>query len=179
VIVDVGDKQQIVTPVEAHLAGYDPETGKKLWSIEHKNQWGTILTTPVVDDSGRVFISAAEVGAMLVDPSADETHLRVWATDGTAINHSNAVRAGDVVYASVGESASFITAISLTDGKQAWKKRGFATADLDAAAADRQHALLPRRDPDRGAGPFCGPVAASIQVPRSAQKVQRPASLRT
>jgi outer membrane protein assembly factor BamB len=93
VIVDVGDDQQIVTPVEAHLAGFDPETGKKLWSIEHKNEWGTILTTPVVDDSGRVFISAAQVGAMLVDPSAD----------GTKINHSNAVRVGDVVYASVGE----------------------------------------------------------------------------
>jgi len=130
IIVDVGDNQQIVTPVEAHLAGYEPETGKKLWSIEHKNQWGTILTTPVVDDSGRVFISAAQVGAMLVDPSADETQLRVWATDSTKINHSNAVRVGDVVYASVGESASFITATSLTDGKQAWKTRGFATANL-------------------------------------------------
>ena len=130
VIVDVGDKQQIVTPVEGHLAGFDPETGKKLWAIEHKNQWGTILTSPVVDDSGRVFISAAQVGAMLVDPSADEAQLRVWATDGAAINHSNAVRAGDVLYASVGDSASFVTAISLTDGKEAWKERGFATANL-------------------------------------------------
>jgi outer membrane protein assembly factor BamB len=130
VIVDVGDRQQIVTPVESHLAGFAPETGKTLWSIEHKNQWGTILTTPVIDDSGRVFISAAQVGAMLVDPSAHETQLRVWATDATKINHSNAVRVEDVVYASVGGSASFMTATSLTDGKQAWKKRGFATANL-------------------------------------------------
>jgi hypothetical protein len=130
VIVDVGDDRQIVTPVEGHLAGFDPETGKELWSIKHKNQWGTILTTPVVDDSGRVFISAAQVGAILVDPSAEEAQLRVWSDDGTQINHSNAVRAGDVLFASVGDSASFLTATSLTDGKQAWKKRGFATANL-------------------------------------------------
>lgn len=136
VIVDVGDDRQIVTPVEGRLAGFDPETGKTLWSIDHKNQWGTILTTPVIDGSGRVFISAAQVGAVLVDPSADEAQLRVWANDGTKVNHSNAVRVGDMVYASVGESASFITATSLTDGKQAWKKRGFATANLIRVGAE-------------------------------------------
>ena len=130
-LLEVDGREQIVTPLDAHLAGFDPATGKTLWSHEHKNQWGTILISPVIDATGRVFISAAEIGSVLVDPSAGKTDDRqVWKTDATQIAHSNAVRAGDWVFASVAGSASFIAAISLEDGRQAWKERGFAQANL-------------------------------------------------
>jgi hypothetical protein len=130
VLVENGGKKQILTPVFGRLAGFDPATGKTLWSHEHKNQWGTILVTPVVDDSGRAFISAAQVGSILIDPGADSASRQVWQADAPQIAHSNAVRAGDMVFGSVGDSAPFLTATSLVDGKQAWKKRGFARANL-------------------------------------------------
>ena len=129
-LVDVGGKQQIVTPVEAHLAGFDPKTGKTLWSEEFKNEWGTILTSPVVDESGRVFISASQVGSLLIDPATEEDSRQVWRADATEINQSNAVRAGNWVFASVGEATSFLTATSLKDGTVSWKKRGFARSNL-------------------------------------------------
>ncbi len=130
-LVDAGDKKQIVSPVAAHLAGFDAGTGKTLWSQEHKNQWGTILTSPVVDDSGRVFISTHQVGSLLVDPTAaGDDSQQVWRDGTTQVAHSNAVRAGSWIFASVGDSASFLTATSLEDGTQAWKERGFAQANL-------------------------------------------------
>ena len=130
-LVSASGKDQIVTPVFGHLAGFDPETGKTLWSQEHKNEWGTILISPVVDDSGRIFISAAQAGSILVDPAAANADDRqLWKVDTTQIAHSNAVRAGEWVFASVGDSASFLTATSLKDGRQAWKERGFAQANL-------------------------------------------------
>ena len=129
-LIENGGMQQIVTPVEANVAGFDPNTGKTLWSAEHKNEWGTILTSPVADGSGRVFFSAAQVGGVLVDPAAENDNRQIWQAAGVQVNHSNAVRAGDLMFASVGEAASFLTATSLTDGSMAWKKRGFATANL-------------------------------------------------
>ena len=130
-LVTAGGKKQIVTPVSGHLAGFDPKTGKTLWSLEHKNQFGTILTSPVVDDAGRIFISAAQVGSILVDPAAASSENRqVWKDETTQVAHSNAVRAGEWVFASVGDSASFISATSLEDGSQAWKERGFGQANL-------------------------------------------------
>jgi hypothetical protein len=123
--------EQIVTPVAAHLAGFDSKTGKTLWSQEHKNQWGTILTSPVVDDAGRVFISAAQAGSRLVEPAAASVEVRsVWQSDATQIAHSNAVRHGSWIFASAAGKADFITATSLEDGDQAWKERGFAKANL-------------------------------------------------
>lgn len=130
-LVEAGGKQQIVTPVDGHLAGFDPKTGKTLWSHEHKNQWGTILTSPVVDSAGRVFISAAQVGSVLVDPSSAKKETRVvWKDKTTQIAHSNAVRDGNLVFASSGDSATFLTATSLVDGSQAWRERGFGRANL-------------------------------------------------
>jgi len=130
-LVDAGGSKQIVTPVSGHLAGFDPATGKTLWSREHKNQWGTILTSPVIDASGRVFISAAGVGSILLDPKAkDDGSRQVWSDEATQISHSNAVRAGDLVFASVGDKVGFLSATSLKDGKQAWKERGFGRANL-------------------------------------------------
>ncbi len=130
-LVSVGGKDQIVTPVSGHLAAFDPKTGKTLWSQEHKNQHGTILTSPVVDDAGRIFISTVQAGSILVDPAAANADDRqVWKADTTKIAHSNAVRAGKWVFASVGDSTSFMTATSLEDGRQAWKERGFAQANL-------------------------------------------------
>ncbi len=38
--------------------------------------------------------------------------------------------AGELLFTSVGGSASFLSATSLADGKQLWKKRGFAKANL-------------------------------------------------
>jgi len=129
-LIDAGGQQQIVTPVEANVAGFDPATGKTLWTHEMKNQWGTILTSPVLDGSGRVFFSTSQLGGVLIDPATENDNRQVWAAKGVQVDHSNAVRAGDLMFASVGEAASFLTATSLTDGTQLWKKRGFATSNL-------------------------------------------------
>lgn len=129
-LVGSGAAQQIVSPMTAHLAGFDPKTGKTLWSEKFENQWGTILTSPILDESGRVFISASQVGAMLVDPAAKGEGRRLWEEKKTQINHSNAVRDGKIVYATVGESANFVTATSLEGGKELWRARGFGQANF-------------------------------------------------
>jgi outer membrane protein assembly factor BamB len=129
-LVSVGDGKQIVTPLEANVAGFDPQTGKTLWYREYKNEWGTILTSPLADGSGRVFFSTSQIGGVLIDPAAKKDDRQVWQAKRVQVDHSNAVRAGDLMFASVGEAASFLTATSLTDGTIVWKKRGFATANL-------------------------------------------------
>ena len=130
ILLETDGKPQVVAPVDGHVAGFDPKNGKTLWSKEHKNQWGTILTSPVVDDTGRVFISASQVGGLLLDPASDSPSEAIWHEENGGIDHSNAVRAGDLLFASMGESTSFMTATSLKDGKQLWKARGFSTANL-------------------------------------------------
>ena len=119
---------QIVTPIDSHLAGFDPKNGKLLWAVEHKNQWGTLLNSPVVDDEGRIALSAGQVGTLLVDPTKEEK--TAWVTKATQVAHSNIVRDGEWLYASTGDANAFLTATSIKDGSQAWKKRGFARSNL-------------------------------------------------
>jgi hypothetical protein len=71
------------------------------------------------------------VGSILVDPAgADADAQRLWKTDATQIGHSNAVRSGNWVFASIGETVGFVSATSLQDGAQAWKERDFSQANF-------------------------------------------------
>jgi outer membrane protein assembly factor BamB len=119
----------IVTPLDGHLAAFNAQNGKLLWKVEHKNQWGTLLHTPVVDDSGRIVLSASQVGTIIVDPAQKE-RAPIWNTKKMQVGHSNIVRDGDHIYGSTGGASSFIVATSLKDGSQAWKERGFGRTNF-------------------------------------------------
>lgn len=119
----------IVTPLDGHLAAFNAKSGKLLWKVEHKNQWGTLLHTPVVDDSGRVVLSAAQNGTIIVDPAQKE-QAPLWTTKKMQVGHSNLVLHDDHVYGSTGDASTFIVATSLKDGSQAWKERGFGRTNF-------------------------------------------------
>ncbi len=131
-IVKVGGRDQIVSPLAGEIAGLDPATGKILWRHEHANQYKTILSSPLILDGDRVFISAAWVGsrALQIAPESESGVKELWHNPKMQVAHSNAVRVGEWIYASSGVEVDFLTAINGETGEIAWKERGIAQANL-------------------------------------------------
>ena len=57
-LLTVNGKRQLVTQLEDHAMGMDPETGAVLWKHPHRNKYAVHPNTPVVFGENLVFISS-------------------------------------------------------------------------------------------------------------------------
>ena len=131
-VVRVEGRDQILAPLAGEIAGLDPASGKVLWRHEHANQYKTILSSPIVLDDDRVFVSSAWVGSrsLRIGGDAENGVVEVWHNPKMQISYSNAIRVGDWIYASSGVEVDFLTALNVETGEIGWKERGLAQANL-------------------------------------------------
>ncbi|MEM7352180.1 MAG: PQQ-binding-like beta-propeller repeat protein, partial [Acidobacteriota bacterium] len=131
-VVRVAGRDQIVAPVAGEILGLDPASGKILWRQEHANQYKTILSSPLVLDDDRVFVSSAWVGSrsLRLGGDAERGVTELWHNPKMQISYSNAVRVGDWIYASSGVEVDFLTSIHVETGEIGWKQRGLAQTNL-------------------------------------------------
>lgn len=143
--IEVGGQEQIVAFMAGVIIGIDPSNGDLLWSHPHVTDWGLNVSTPIWGDDNLLFVSSAYDGGSRVlhlTREGDRTipH-ELWASRRLRVHFGNAIRIGDRVYGSSGDSGpSFFAAVDVRTGKVAWRQRGFAKASF--LLADGQFIIL-------------------------------------
>jgi outer membrane protein assembly factor BamB len=131
-IFDVGGKAELITFMADALIGIDPNDGELRWKYPHQNQWEQNIAMPVMVD-GHLFLSSIEAGAkgLKLTRTDDDTAVEeVWSTRKIQFHHVSTVRDGDYVYGSTGSQVHFMAAVNVKTGEIAWRKRGFAKANV-------------------------------------------------
>ncbi len=132
VLIDFEGEEQLVFLMQDNMMGVNPANGKLLWSLGLTPQ-GANLSTPLWNGTDLLFCSSAyDSGSRVVKLTKQDGKTvpeEMWYTRKMRMHHCNAIRIGDYVYGSSGDSGpAFFMALNLETGKVAWRERGFAKA---------------------------------------------------
>lgn len=139
IIINVGGQTQLVAFMHNEVIGLDPDTGALLWRHPVSAEWNFHfnISTPIWSgEDNLLFVSAAYgTGGRVLQLSratGGETMVReLWQSERTRVHKENAIRLGDVVYASTGHlGPAFFTAIDVKTGRVLWQERGFSHANF-------------------------------------------------
>ncbi|MGI9106490.1 MAG: PQQ-binding-like beta-propeller repeat protein [Pyrinomonadaceae bacterium] len=138
IIIDVDGQRQLVAFMHGEVAGVEPESGKLLWTHPIAAGWNFHfnISTPVWGENNLLFVSAAYgVGGRVLQLSRGDGGATVvrelWQSERTRVHKENAIRVGDVIYASTGHlGPAFFTAIDVKTGKVLWQDRSFSHASF-------------------------------------------------
>ncbi len=135
IIINVDGQDQLVAFMHGEIIGLDPNGGALYWSHPVSAQWNFHfnISTPIWGEGNLLFVSAAYgVGGRVLRLSranGKTTVQELWQSERTRVHKENAIRLGDVVYASTGHlGPAFFTAIDVRTGKVLWQDRRFSHA---------------------------------------------------
>lgn len=138
-IVDVDGEQQLVAFMHNEVVGLNPETGDLLWRHALSSEWDFHfnISTPVWGADNLLFVSAAYgTGGRVLQLSrakdgAKSAARELWQSERTRVHKENAIRLGDVIYASTGHlGPAFFTAMDVKTGRVLWQDRAFSHASF-------------------------------------------------
>ena len=132
-LIPLGGQDQLVASFWDDIVGFDPTTGKILWIIPNRIEFGLNVSTPVFGADNILFFSAAYNGSgravQLTNAAGATTTEDLFRTSKLRIHFSNSVRVGDVVYGANGESGVF-TAFNVKTGKLMFQDRTLPRASM-------------------------------------------------
>lgn len=165
IIINVDGQDQLVVFTHDEILGADPSDGALLWSRRIAAQWEFHFTisTPVWGPGNLLFASAAYgVGGRVLhlSRSGGQTIVKeLWRSERARIHKENAIRVGDVIYASTGHlGPAFFTAIDVKTGRVLWQDRSFTHSTF--LYADGKFIIL---DEDGALG-LATPTASGLTV---------------
>jgi outer membrane protein assembly factor BamB len=134
-VLKIDGQDQLVTFMGSDLVAVDPTSGELLWKYAIT---GANINMPVLVDGEYLFLSTLREGSRglrLRRDDAGKTEVEeIWATRKIQFYHVTSVLQGDWVYGTTGARApNFMAAVNVKTGEIAWRKRGFAKANLIAA----------------------------------------------
>ena len=132
-VFNIGGEDHLITYMAQELVGLNPDTGEMEWSYELGNQWNQNINMPVLVDGQYLFFSTSGAGARGVKLSRKDGKVHaeeLWSTRKIQFYHVTSVLEGEYVYGSTGNGPSFMAAVHVPTGKIAWRKRGFAKANV-------------------------------------------------
>ena len=141
IIIDVDGEEQLVAFMHNEVVGLNPGNGELLWRHAVSAEWDFHfnISTPVWGEGNLLFVSAAyDMGGRVLHLSktngraGGKTLVReLWQSERARVHKENAVRLGDVIYASTGHlGPAFFTAIDVRTGKILWQDRTFSHASF-------------------------------------------------
>lgn len=136
ILVRFNGEDHLIVALGGDRAGLDPATGQVRWRATVDSQSYGIMATPLWIEPDRLFCSAGYGGGSRLFRISvkDGEYLpeELWHYRKMQIVHGTMARIGDFVYGSSRGSfgPAFLMAIDLKTGKPAWRKRGFAKANL-------------------------------------------------
>ena len=123
VVVDVGDRDELVVSGQRRVAAYDPDTGRELWTV--RGMTFEVIPTPVVGH-GLVFASSGRAGptfAIRPGGSGDVTRTHVaWSTPKGSPFVPSGIVVGDLLYL-VNDMQSILTVYEATSGTLVYQGR--------------------------------------------------------
>ena len=134
-LIDVGGQEQMVFFAGSLASGLDPATGEVLWAHAHDAGNDFNFSLPLWGDDGILFLSSAyragSRGIRLTRSGKITEVEELWFNNRVKFQFLNAVRVGDWVYGTHGESrTAFLTAVNVKTGENPWRERGFAQSTM-------------------------------------------------
>lgn len=134
-IVTINGEEHLLITMGAERAGLDPATGQTRWRKTVDVQLAGIMASPVWIPPDRVLFSCAYGGGTqlfrITAHDGSYAAEEVWFTPKMKVMHGTLIRIGDYVCGSSGDfGPAYLMAVSLENGKVAWRERGFAKATL-------------------------------------------------
>lgn len=165
IIINVDGQEQLVAFMHGEIVGLDPSSGALYWRHPVSAQWNFHfnISTPIWG-AGNLLFAAAAYGiggrVLRLSRSGNRTIVQeLWQSERTRVHKENAIRLGDVIYASTGHlGPAFFTAIDVRTGKVLWQDRRFSHASF--LYADGKFIIL---DEDGTLG-IATPRAAGLDV---------------
>jgi outer membrane protein assembly factor BamB len=140
-LIEVDGQPQVVALLASEVIGIDPENGQKLWQHPHNTNYGLAVSTPVWAPGNLLFVSSAYSGGsrvlQLSQSDGKTTVKELWHSPRLQSHFATLIRLGDYLYFSSGEGTALMTCVNIRSGEIAWQQRGFAKAQLVAAAAGK------------------------------------------
>jgi outer membrane protein assembly factor BamB len=140
-LIEVDGQPQVVALLASEVIGIDPENGQKLWQHPHNTNYGLAVSTPVWAPGNLLFVSSAYSGGsrvlQLSQSDGKTTIKELWHSPRLQSHFATLIRLGDYLYFSSGEGTALMTCVNIRSGEIAWQQRGFAKAQLVAAAAGK------------------------------------------
>jgi outer membrane protein assembly factor BamB len=137
ILIDLGGERQLVVFASTRIIGFDPDSGKELWSHPHLTRNAFNISTPLWSaDDGILFMSSAYDGggrAIQLTKGADGATAvkELWFSNQVRIHFGTAIRIDDTVYASSGDfGPAPMTAVDVATGEVLWRDRTFAKHSL-------------------------------------------------
>lgn len=134
VLIDVDGEPQLVVFGQKRVAGLDPSSGTLLWSHPHETQFGLNISTPVWGEGNLLFCSSAYDGGSrvlrLTRKEGQTTAEELWFDNRMRIHFGNALRIGDFVVGTSGDSPAFFVALDVQTGQELWRERSFARSHM-------------------------------------------------
>ena len=134
VLIKVDGDEQVACVVEKAVAGFDPNSGRVLWSHPHENRGGDITSTLVWGDDNLLFFSGAYQGGsrtLQLSRQNGTTEVKeLWFHRQMRVHHTDVVRIGDYVYGSNGDfGGTLFLCANIRTGKMLWRERGIPRAN--------------------------------------------------
>jgi outer membrane protein assembly factor BamB len=135
-LIDVDGEPQLVLFAGDRVAGLDPTSGRALWTVPHKTDWGLNISTPVWSPADHLLFVSSAYGtgsrAIELRQAAGKTAVaQKWFNNRMRVHIGTVIHIGDFVYGASGDfGPSFLTAVNLKTGAIAWQDRSFSRAQL-------------------------------------------------
>lgn len=136
IVVSAAGEDQLIVMSGTDVNGLNPVSGDVLWSVPHANQGKINVPTPLWCADGLLCASSGGEGGtrgMRLEKSDGKIKAKeVWSNSKMGVAVGNVVRGGDFLYGASnnGMGPSFLTALSVKDGKLLWSERGFNKANV-------------------------------------------------
>jgi outer membrane protein assembly factor BamB len=130
-LISVDGQTQLVVFAVDWIVGLNPDNGELYWQHPAESSNGTHVSMPVWGEGNLLFYSAAYgLGGhvLRLTRAGEKTVVReLWHNPRLRLHYSNAIRLGDVIYASTGDfGPAFFTAFEAQTGKILWQDRSIA-----------------------------------------------------
>ncbi|MGH9768476.1 MAG: PQQ-binding-like beta-propeller repeat protein, partial [Blastocatellia bacterium] len=137
IIINVDGQEQVVAFMHNEIIGADPNNGAFFWSHPISAKWDFHfnISTPVWGPGNLLFAAAAYgIGGRVLrlTRGGGKTVVKeLWQSERTRVHKEDAIRVGDVIYASTGHNGpAFFTAIDVKTGRVLWQDRRFSHANF-------------------------------------------------
>ncbi len=132
--------EQIVAFTAGSAAGYDPNSGKRIWDYPYKTDYECNVATPLVFDDHILISSGENHGSVLLKAGTTGVS-EVWKSFGRdsvlRAEWQTPIRVGNYIYGmdNVGSAGqvTHLTCIEAKTGKRVWQERRFGKGNLTLA----------------------------------------------
>ena len=134
-LMQLGGVTQLVVFCGNEVAAFNPDNGDRQWEFPHKTDYDLNISIPTFGADGIMVLSSAYSGGsrgLQLTWTGSKTEVKeIWSHKKLRLHHNNALRIGDVVYASSGDfGPAPLTAVDVKDGKVLWQDRGLGKCSL-------------------------------------------------